>query len=189
MGTYVKKKKYMNYQSFDSLNQVVKVINEASAALNEKRGAINGSAIPEVAVSLAGTSVGVAVGFFLIYYLGTVGLSAVGLTSGLAAIGVALSVLIGGIISPMLTGIFILLFLVALLAVAPTLLYSRYRSKKFRQEKERLYKVALQNHEGIIRALKEDASASKERMDYLQSINFGLQRAIKDLGKDLGVTV
>lgn len=188
MGQYVKKKKDMNFQSIDSLNQVVKLINEASAVLNDKRKTIKGSAIPEVAVSLAGTSVGCAIAIFLLYYLGVAGLSAAGLTSGLAAIGLALSVLIGGIISPMLTGIIVLIVLVAVLAVFPTLIYLRYKNRKFRLNKERLYKEALQNHEAIIKALKDEAATSKERIDYLQSLNILLQRAIKDLGKDIGVT-
>ena len=42
-------------------------------------------------------------------------------------------------------------------------------------------------HEGIIKALKEEADAAKERIDYLQSLNILLQQAIKDLSKDLGV--
>lgn len=40
---------------------------------------------------------------------------------------------------------------------------------------------------GIIKALKEEADAEKERVDYLQSLNILLQQAIKDLSKDLGV--
>ena len=36
-------------------------------------------------------------------------------------------------------------------------------------------------------ALKEEADAAKERIDYLQSLNILLQQAIKDLSKDLGV--
>lgn len=35
MGNYVKKKKDMVFQTVDSLQQVVNVINEASAALND----------------------------------------------------------------------------------------------------------------------------------------------------------
>ena len=45
---------------------------------------------------------------------------------------------------------------------------------------------AIKKHEAIIRALKEEADASKERIDYLQSLNVLLQRAIHDLKADLG---
>ena len=60
------------------------------------------------------------------------------------------------------------------------------KNKQLRQEKERLYKEALVKHQAIIDALKEEADATKERMDYLQSLNILLQQAIKDLRKDLG---
>ena len=60
-------------------------------------------------------------------------------------------------------------------------------SNLLRQEKERLYKEALKKHEAIIKALKAEADAGKERLDYLQSLNILLQQAVKDLKKDLGV--
>ena len=56
------------------------------------------------------------------------------------------------------------------------------------QEKERLYKEALKKHQAIIQALKDEANADKERLDYLQSLNILLTQAIKDLKKDLGET-
>jgi len=56
-----------------------------------------------------------------------------------------------------------------------------------RQEKERLYKEVLARHEAIIKALKDEADATQERLDYLQSLNILLQQAVKDLGHDLGV--
>lgn len=40
MGEYIKKKKDMNFQSVDSLQSVVNVVNEAAAALNDKKRAI-----------------------------------------------------------------------------------------------------------------------------------------------------
>ena len=60
-------------------------------------------------------------------------------------------------------------------------------SKQLRQEKERLYKEVLTRHEAIIQALKDEADASRERLDYLQSLNILLQQAVKDLQHDLGV--
>ena len=47
MGEYIKKKKDMNFQSVDSLQSVVNVVNEAAAALNDKKRTIKESAIPE----------------------------------------------------------------------------------------------------------------------------------------------
>ena len=59
--------------------------------------------------------------------------------------------------------------------------------EQIRQEKERLYKEALAKHQAIIKALKDEAEADKERLDYLQSLNILLARAIDDLKADLGV--
>ena len=64
---------------------------------------------------------------------------------------------------------------------------SHLKNKQLRQEKERLYNEALKKHEAIIKSMKSEADADKERMDYLQSLNILLQQAIKDLQHDLGV--
>lgn len=46
---------------------------------------------------------------------------------------------------------------------------------------------ALTKHQAIIKALKDEAEAAKERLDYLQSLNILLSRAVDDLKADLGV--
>ena len=61
------------------------------------------------------------------------------------------------------------------------------KNKQLKQEKERLYQEALRQHEAIIKALKEEVNADKERLDYLKSLNILLQRAVEDLQHDLGV--
>ena len=106
MGEYVKKKKNMNFQSVDSLQQVV---NEASAALNDKTRTIKESSIPEVLAGALGAGIGGISSFAALYGLGTVGLSAAGITSGLATAG---SIVGGG----MIAGVFVLAVPVALLA-------------------------------------------------------------------------
>ena len=143
MGSYVKKKKEMVFQSVDALQQVVNVVNEAAQAVNDKSRTIRQSAIPEVLTGALGAGIGGVGSFFALYGLGT------------AAGGVGVA--------------------------------AHLKSKQLRQEKERLYKEALLKHESIIKALKEEAAANKERLDYLQSLNILLQQAIKDLSKDLGV--
>ena len=172
MGNYVKKKKEMVFQSVDSLQQVVNVVNEAAMAVNDKTRTIRHSAIPEVLTGALGAGIG-GVGSFL-------GLSAAGITSGLAAAGA----IVGG---GMVAGVFVLAAPVAALAAGGVGIAAHLKNKQLRQEKERLYKEALLKHEGIIKALKEEADAEKERVDYLQSLNILLQQAIKDLSKDLGV--
>jgi hypothetical protein len=179
MGEYVKKKKAMVFQSGDSLQQVVNVVNEAAAALNDKARTIRESPIPEVLVGALGAGIGGTGSFLALYGLGTVGLSAAGITS---ALGTAGAIVGGG----MVAGVFVLAAPVVVLAAAGVGITSHLKSKQLKQEKERLYKEALAKHQAIIRALKDEADADKERLDYLNSLNVLLGRAVADLGKDLG---
>ena len=89
----------------------------------------------------------------------------------------------------MVAGIFVLAAPIVGLAVVGVGVASHLKNKQLRQEKERLYKEALMKHEAIIKVMKTEANADKERMDYLQSINILLQQAIKDLQKDLGIAL
>ena len=96
----------------------------------------------------------------------------------------------GGIVGGgMVAGVFVLAAPVAVLGGVGVGVASHLKNKQLRQEKERLYKEALSKHDAIIKALKEEADADKERMDYLQSLNILLQRAITDLQKDLGMAI
>lgn len=101
MGGYVKKKKDMVFQSVDSLQQIVNVVNEAAAAVNDSKRTIKESAIPEVLAGALGAGIGGVGSFAALYGLGVVGLSAAGITSGLAAAGAVVG---GG----MVAGIFVL---------------------------------------------------------------------------------
>ena len=172
-------KKEQVFQNVESLQQAVNVINEASAALNDKTRTMRESAIPEVLAGALGAGVGGIGSFAALYGLGTVGLSAAGITSGLAAAG---SIVGGG----MVAGVFVLAAPAVVLAGGAILLASNLKNNQLKQEKERLYKEALQKHEAIIQALKAETDADKERLDYLQSLNILLTQAIKDLKNDLG---
>ena len=180
MGKYVKKKKNMNFQSVESLQQVVNVVNEAAIALNDKSRTIKGSAIPEVLSGALGAGIGGVGSFAALYGLGTVGLSAAGITSGLAAAG---SIVGGG----MVAGVFVLAAPAVILAAGGVGVASHLKNRQLKQEKERLYQEALKKHEAIIKALKEEVNADKERLDYLQSLNILLTQALKELKYDLGV--
>lgn len=171
--------KELVFQNVESLQQVVNVINEASAALNDKARTMRDSAIPEVLAGALGAGVGGIGSFAVLYGLGTVGLSAAGITSGLAAAG---SIVGGG----MVAGVFVLAAPAVVLAGGAILLASNLKNNQLKQEKERLYKEALQKHEAIIQALKAETDADKERLDYLQSLNILLTQAINDLKNDLG---
>jgi len=180
MNKYVKKKKEMVFQSLDSLQSVVNVVNEAAAAPNDKRRTIKDSAIPEVLSGALGAGIGGVGSFAALYGLGTAGLSAAGIASGLAAAG---SIVGGG----MAAGIFVLAAPAVALAAGGVGLATHLKRKQLKQEKERLYQEALRQHEAVIKALREEVNANKERLDYLKSLNALLQRAVKDLQHDLGI--
>ena len=107
-------------------------------------------------------------------------MSAAGITSGLATAGS----IVGG---DMVAGVFVLAAPAVVLAAGGVGLASHLKNKQLRQEKERLYQEALKKHQAIINALKNEADADKERLDYLQSLNILLDQAVKDLKHDLGV--
>ena len=96
MASYVKRKKNMIFQSGDSLQQVVNVVNEAAIALDDGGRTIRESSIPEVLGGALGAGIGGAGSFAALYGLGTVGLSAAGITSGLATAG---SIVGGGMVA------------------------------------------------------------------------------------------
>lgn len=179
MGKHIKKNKDIIFRSVDSLKQVVNVVNEAAEAVKDKKRTIKESAIPEVLAGALGAGIGGVGAFAALYYLGAVvGLSAPGITSGLAAAGTVVG---GG----MVAGVFVLAAPVAVLAAGGVGVAAHINNKQLGQEKERLYKEVLARHEAIIKALKDEADADKERLDYLQSLNILLQRYVKDLRHDL----
>ena len=185
-GRYIKKKKEMKFQSVEALQQVVNVVNEASDALSDKKRTIRENAIPEVLLGAIGAGAGGAISFTALYGLGTVGLSAAGITSGLAAAGAGASAVMGGLLSPMVAGIFVLALPAAGLAAAGVGTAVHMKNRQLRQEKERLYQEVLKKHQAVILAQKQALNESRERQEYLQSLNTLLARAVQDLKHDLG---
>lgn len=178
---YNKKNKNMNFQNIESLQSVVNVLNEAAIAINDKKRTIRESAIPEVLAGALGAGIGGISSFVALYGLGSVGLSAAGITSGLATAG---GIIGGG----MVAGVFVLSMPAVILGGAGVGVAAYRKNKQLYQEKERLYKEALSKHDAIIKTLKEEADADKERLDYLQSLNILLQKAITDLQNDLDIS-
>lgn len=179
MGDYVTKKKDMKFKSMDSLNQVQNVIKEADLALNDESRTIKNSSIPEVLAGALGAGAGGAIGFAALYAGGVVGLSAAGITSGLAAAGAVVG---GG----MVAGIAVLAAPAVALAAGGVGIASHMKNKKLREAKEVCYKNALAKHNAIIKEIKKESEADKERIDYLTSLNIFLEAAIRDLKHDLG---
>lgn len=172
-------KKQMNFANLESLSSVEKVLYEAQEALHDKARTITTSAIPEVLGGVTGMGVGAA-GSFAFLFLGgkVVGLSAAGITSALAAAGA----LVGG---GMAAGVGVLAAPIAIGAVIGYGILAHNRRTQLYQAKEELLKKALQLRDGIIQELQKDIKATKERIDYLNSINILLQAAIRDLQADL----
>jgi len=169
-----------NFKSLKALEPVVNVVNEAGEAVKDKSRTLATSAISDVLAAALGAGAGGAVSFAALYGLGSVvGLSAPGITSGLAVAGG----LVGG---GMAAGVFVLAAPVAVLSVGGVLVSAEIKRRKLRQEKERLLQAAVEKQHAIVEALKNEVDATKERAEYLNSLNILLQRAIQDLLEDLG---
>lgn len=182
MGKYITNKKDMKFQSQDALKTVQAVIDDADKALKDKSRRIEDSPIGEAVAGAVGVGVGAGIGFAGLYLGGSVvGLSAAGITSALAAAGS----LIGG---GMVAGIAVLAAPAVVLGGAGIGVASHVKNKKLHEAKDLLYKNALAKQSAILRALKEENDADKERMEYLNGLNILLQAAIKDLQHDLGIT-
>ena len=112
-----------------SLECVAITIEKASMAIHDMKRAIFESAICDVLAGALGIGIGGLICFIMLYFGGkVVGLSASGITSGLAAAGS----LVGG---GMVAGIFVFAALVAGLAVIGVLLSAR-RRKKLQEAKD-----------------------------------------------------
>lgn len=88
------------YQNIAALKPVKRILEEADKALDDRGTTIATSDIPEVLGGIAGGAIGVGVGLTLVYTSGVAGVSAAGITSGLATLGA----IIGG---GMMAGIFV----------------------------------------------------------------------------------
>lgn len=173
------KKSEMNFKDLRSLDNVRKVINEANEALNDKSRIIANSAISETLAGALGAAAGGAASFLALYFGGSVvGLSAAGITSGLAAAG---SILGCG----MAVGIPVLAAPAVILGGAAIGITSHIKNKKLAEEKHVLYTKAVSKQNAILELLKDKVGQSAERIEYLTSLNTLLQAAIKDLKHDL----
>lgn len=176
-------KKEANFKSMDSLNSIIKIVNEAEEALNNKARVIADSAIPEVLAGAAGAVAGGALSFIALINLGSVvGLSAAGITSGLAAAG---SIIGGG----MVAGIGVLAAPAVILGASAVGITAAVKRKKLTEMKEELLKAAVSKYDAIVRTLKDEVNMTKERAEYLNALNVLLQAAIRDLKADLGKEV
>lgn len=165
----------------DSLKQVNKVIDEANAAIHDKSRTISQSAIPEVLAGALGVGVGGVANFAALFFGGSVvGLSSAGITSGLAAAGA----IVGG---GMAAWIAVLAAPAVVLGAAGVGIAVNVKNKKLKDAKELCYKNAVKAQSEIIKALRDESKADKERLNYLNALNITLQAAINDLKHDLAM--
>lgn len=168
----------MNFKNNAALDPVRRTVNEAKKALDDKTRTIESSDIPEVLGGALGAAGGGAISFAALYALGTVGLSAAGMTSALATAGA----IVGG---GMAAGVGVLAAPVAILGIGATVLVSRHNKKKLAQVKEQILQDAIKARDGVLRELQSDVEKSKGRIDELTALNALLQRAVEELRADV----
>lgn len=178
-GYRQKQGKIVIYKNIAALAPVVKLVNEAGAALADKgRVASDDGQLNEALGLAGGVGAGGAMGFAALYFAGTAGLSAVGITSGLAAAGS----LIGG---GMVAGIGVVAAPAVLLGVGGYAIVARRNVKKLIQRKEMLMQEILRKQNAVAEQLKAENMRNGERATYLTRLNTLLQQAIIDLRADL----
>lgn len=167
------------FKNVEALEPVNKLIEEASIALQDNSRTIKTSAIPDVLGAAIGSLAGGGVSFAALFLGGSVtGVSAAGITSGLSAAGA----IVGG---GMTAGVFVLAAPIVILGGVGYGVIHAKREEKLKLARQNLYNLALQKQQAIINALKQEANASKERIEYLTSLNILLQKAIEDLKSDI----
>ena len=163
-----------NFKNIEALDQVKRVINEANAAVNDPNRTKESSSMGPELTGALGAGGGAAISFAALYSLGVTGLSAAGITSGLAAAGA----IVGG---GMVAGIGVL--------AAPVVLgyafFSGNKHKQLMREKRELYNMALQKQNQLIAMLQKQNQMNKERADYLKGLVIMLKVVVRDLQSDL----
>ena len=149
-------------QLFDDLDMINAEVDDAS----------------EIGGAAAGMGIGAAASFGALYGLGTVGLSAVGITTGLAAAGA----LVGG---GMVAGIGVLAAPIAILAVGGYAIAHAAKVKRIRQLQKDVLAKALTKQNEILQRLHKKASLSAKVITELKERNLILKQIINALRKKL----
>ncbi|OON90711.1 MAG: hypothetical protein ATN32_03350 [Candidatus Epulonipiscium fishelsonii] len=177
-------KKDMKFQNVADLKPVETVLNEVNKAIEDEELNIKTSKMSKILTGAVGASlgggIGGGIGFTALYFGGSiVGLSAAGMTSGLAAAGA----LVGG---GMLAGIGVLAFpAVALASIGTGIALGKFDKRNLIELKRCYYEEALIKQDKIKQLLEKDID--EERRKYLYALNILLEAAIKDLANDLGI--
>lgn len=146
------------YKNAESLKPVDKLVKEANAAISEPERVASDDGDMNAALAAAGgIGAGGVIGFAALYYAGVTGLSAVGITSALAAAGT----LVGG---GMAAGIAVLAAPAVLLGVGAYAWTAQRNKKRLIEKKEMLLQEILRKHNGIISELNKTSNKNKERI-------------------------
>ena len=151
-------KSKMNFKDEESLQSVRMILDDSNLALNDRSRTINDSPLKTALLAVgSGTSFAASVGLII-------GASGI--------VGAGLIPVVGPI--------------VAVTAATTALILKKKKAKELSQTKSILYRDAIAKQNAIIRALKEESAADKERIEYLDRLNEALKKAIVELKQDLG---
>ncbi len=150
MSGYIKSKKDMKFQSQDGLKIVQNILDEATAAIQDKKRTIAQSTIPEILAKAVGINVA-SRAVSLAFFVAPVPFKVLSVSSA----GIAFHV---------------------------------KKKKKLREQKDLCYKEAIKKQTAMVKALKEETNADKERIEYLTSLNTLLLSVIHDLDCDLKIS-
>ena len=163
----------------DDFNVLKKLIEEINKALNdESMMNFEDGEIKETLVGAAGTAAGAAIGVGGLIAGGTTGLSAAGITSGLAAAG---SFVGGG----MVAGIAVLAAPAVILGTGGVLLASKINKNRIKNQKLILLKECLVKLRALYNEIKNTSKNNQERISYLMQLISLLKRYIYELEKEV----
>lgn len=86
----------------------------------------------------------------------------------------------------MVAGVFVLAAPVAILAIGGVVVTGAVKRRSTPAGEGTPAATGIEKHHAVVQALKEEVDATKERADYLNSLNILLQSAIERLQEDLG---
>jgi hypothetical protein len=167
-----------NFKNLESLDPIKKTLEEAETGLNDPTRNVKTSSMPEALGAAIGVGVGGAVSFAALYFGGTVGLSAVGITTGLATVGA----LVGG---GMAAGVAVLAAPIAVFGIGGYAIFSGIKTRKLNEAKSVLMQEAMRKLDRVNHAQKKELNKTRERADYLAGLTVLLTKAISDLKQDL----
>ena len=155
----------MTFKNKEHFERIRKILEETTEALKDKDRTLEESDRPDLLT-------------------GVIGVGIVSATAGTAAM-IGKTVLVGKA-ATVAGGVALVAAPFALLAAGGSGILIYKKTKREREEKERLYQEAIKKHNAIIKAMKEELNATKERSDYLYQLNEQLKSIIADLSNDLG---